>query len=91
MECASGVYRLQEQPHQIYGNMKDEADSCQLSMSISLIKYIKEQRIRATIPNKSKERKGKEFRTVCKKMQNNIKENYEKFSKKLSAEQKIKF
>ena len=55
------------------------------------MEYIKEQRIRATIPNKSKERKGKEFRTVCKKMQNNIKENYEKFSKKLSAEQKIKF
>ena len=43
------------------------------------------------IPNKFKERKGKEFRTVCNKMQKNIKENYEKFSKKLSAEQKIKF
>lgn len=71
--------------------MKDEADCCQLSMSISLIKYIKEQRIRAMIPNKFKERKGKEFRTACKKMQKNIKENYEKFSKKLSAEQKIKF
>lgn len=71
--------------------MKDEADCCQLSMSISLIKYIKEQRIRTMIPNKFKERKGKEFRTVCNKMQKNIKENYEKFSKKLSAEQKIKF
>ena len=43
------------------------------------------------IPNKFKERKGKEFRSACKKMQKNIKENYEKFSKKLSAEQKIKF
>lgn len=34
------MHFLQEQPHQIEGNMRGEADCCQPSMSTSSTKYI---------------------------------------------------
>lgn len=62
--------------------MRDQADCCQLSMSISSIKYIELKKNEGEGPGYSINSKDKEYRNVGKKMQKNFKADHEKFRTK---------
>ena len=73
------VHFSQEQPHRIQGNARDEEDCRQLAMGAASTKYIELKNAGGLgYPINPKKKKDKVYRTVCKKIQKNIKEDLEK-------------